>query len=117
MKPFGDAFIELIKMIIAPVIFMTVVSGIAAAVASGVVALMIQENRLDEGAVRPLTPNTVKALLQYTALALLATRRASYSIRGPGASTAMGPSRSPGSSTPGLCPVRRGSRRVSRPTA
>ncbi len=29
MKPFGDAFIKLIKMIIAPVIFCTVVSGIA----------------------------------------------------------------------------------------
>ncbi|MGZ3181599.1 MAG: dicarboxylate/amino acid:cation symporter [Telluria sp.] len=29
MKPFGDAFIKLIKMIIAPVIFCTVVAGIA----------------------------------------------------------------------------------------
>ena len=29
MKPFGDGFIKLIKMIIAPVIFCTVVSGIA----------------------------------------------------------------------------------------
>jgi aerobic C4-dicarboxylate transport protein len=29
MKPFGDAFIKLIKMLIAPVIFCTVVSGIA----------------------------------------------------------------------------------------
>ncbi len=29
MKPFGDAFIKLIKMIIAPVIFLTVVHGIA----------------------------------------------------------------------------------------
>lgn len=29
MKPLGDAFIKLIKMIIAPVIFLTVVSGIA----------------------------------------------------------------------------------------
>ena len=29
MKPLGDAFIKLIKMIIAPVIFCTVVTGIA----------------------------------------------------------------------------------------
>jgi Na+/H+-dicarboxylate symporter len=29
LKPLGDAFIRLIKMIIAPVIFCTVVSGIA----------------------------------------------------------------------------------------
>ena len=29
MKPFGDGFIRLIKMIIAPVIFCTVVTGIA----------------------------------------------------------------------------------------
>ena len=29
MKPFGDAFIKLIKMVIALVIFCTVVSGIA----------------------------------------------------------------------------------------
>lgn len=29
MKPFGDAFIKLIKMIIAPIIFCTIVSGIA----------------------------------------------------------------------------------------
>ena len=29
MKPFGDAFIRLIKMVIAPIIFCTVVSGIA----------------------------------------------------------------------------------------
>lgn len=29
MKPFGDAFIKLIKMVIAPIIFCTVVSGIA----------------------------------------------------------------------------------------
>jgi len=31
MKPFGDGFIKLIKMIIAPVIFCTVVLGIAGA--------------------------------------------------------------------------------------
>ena len=29
MKPLGDAFIKLVKMIIAPVIFLTVVTGIA----------------------------------------------------------------------------------------
>lgn len=29
LKPFGDAFIKLVKMIIAPVIFLTIVSGIA----------------------------------------------------------------------------------------
>lgn len=29
MKPLGDAFIKLVKMIIAPVIFLTVVNGIA----------------------------------------------------------------------------------------
>ena len=29
MKPFGDGFIRLIKMVIAPVIFCTVVTGIA----------------------------------------------------------------------------------------
>ena len=29
MKPFGDAFVKLIKMIIAPVIFLTIVTGIA----------------------------------------------------------------------------------------
>jgi aerobic C4-dicarboxylate transport protein len=29
MKPFGDAFIKLIKMLIAPIIFCTVVVGIA----------------------------------------------------------------------------------------
>ena len=29
MKPFGDAFIKLIKMIIAPIIFCTIVVGIA----------------------------------------------------------------------------------------
>ncbi len=29
MKPLGDGFIKLVKMIIAPVIFLTVVTGIA----------------------------------------------------------------------------------------
>ena len=29
MKPFGDGFIKLIKMLIAPIIFFTVVHGIA----------------------------------------------------------------------------------------
>ena len=39
----------------------------AAAVATGVVALMMQANRLDARRRPTLTPNTVKALLQYTA--------------------------------------------------
>jgi len=29
MQPFGDAFIKLVRMIIAPIIFVTVVVGIA----------------------------------------------------------------------------------------
>jgi aerobic C4-dicarboxylate transport protein len=29
MKPFGDAFIKLVKMVIAPVISLTVITGIA----------------------------------------------------------------------------------------
>ena len=29
LKPLGDAFIKLVKMIIAPVIFLTIVTGIA----------------------------------------------------------------------------------------
>ncbi|MEO7523446.1 MAG: cation:dicarboxylase symporter family transporter, partial [Ferruginibacter sp.] len=29
LKPFGDAFIKLIKMMIAPIIFCTIVTGIA----------------------------------------------------------------------------------------
>lgn len=41
-------------------------TSMAAAVATGVVALMIEANRLDNGA--PLSPNTVKMLLQYSAL-------------------------------------------------
>ncbi|MBM3818462.1 MAG: hypothetical protein FJW14_05515 [Acidimicrobiia bacterium] len=43
-------------------------TSMAAGVASGVVALMIEANRLDEGASSRLTPNTVKAILQYTAI-------------------------------------------------
>lgn len=41
-------------------------TSMAAAVTSGVVALMIEANRRDNGA--PLSPNTVKMLLQYTAI-------------------------------------------------
>ena len=48
MKPFGDAFIKLVRMIIAPIIFCTVVVGIAAAGAktvgkAGVLALIYFE--------------------------------------------------------------------------
>ncbi len=42
----------------------------ATAVASGVVADMIDANRRDEGAASVLTPNTIKAILQYTAIPL-----------------------------------------------
>lgn len=44
-------------------------TSMAAAVTSGVVALMIEARRLDHGAA-PLTPNTVKMALQYTAIAV-----------------------------------------------
>ena len=40
----------------------------ATAVASGVVANMIDANRRDEGASSVLTPNMVKAILQFTAI-------------------------------------------------
>ena len=43
-------------------------TSMAAGVASGVVALMIDANRRDEGSYSKLTPNTVKAILQYTAI-------------------------------------------------
>lgn len=43
-------------------------TSMAAAVTSGVVALMIEANRLEAGA--PLTPNTVKLALQYSAVAV-----------------------------------------------
>ena len=43
-------------------------TSVSTAVTTAIVALMIQQNRLDEGWAKPLTPNTVKALLQYTAL-------------------------------------------------
>ena len=59
----------LLHVDIAPYIKLSGTS-MAAAVASGVVALMIEANRLDEGAASRLTPNTVKAILQYTALAV-----------------------------------------------
>jgi serine protease AprX len=45
-------------------------TSMAAGVASGVVALMIDANRRDEGAYSKLTPNTVKAIMQYTATPL-----------------------------------------------
>jgi hypothetical protein len=45
-------------------------TSMAAAVATGVAALVIEANRLDEGLGKPLTPNTLKAILQYTAIAL-----------------------------------------------
>lgn len=50
MKPLGDAFVKLIKMVIAPVIFCTVVTGIAgmesmkAVGRTGAVALLYFEN-------------------------------------------------------------------------
>lgn len=43
-------------------------TSMATAVTSGVVALMVEANRRDSGAAAPLAPNTVKMLLQYTAL-------------------------------------------------
>jgi subtilisin family serine protease len=57
---------------LGPVAGYTRLSGtsMAAGVASGVVALMIEANRQDEGAASVLTPNTIKALLQYTAIPL-----------------------------------------------
>src|SRR5688500_13765782 len=45
-------------------------TSMATAVATGVVALAVEANRLDEGLPAPLTPNTIKAILQYTALPL-----------------------------------------------
>lgn len=44
-------------------------TSMAAAVASGVVALVIEANRQDEGAgSAPLTPNAIKAILQFSAI-------------------------------------------------
>jgi serine protease AprX len=43
-------------------------TSMAAGVASGVVALMIEANRKDEGPYSVLTPNMIKAILQYTAI-------------------------------------------------
>ena len=43
MKPLGDAFIKLVKMIIAPVIFLTIVTGIA--------GMHVNPAELDQGAV------------------------------------------------------------------
>lgn len=38
LKPLGDAFIKLVKMIISPVIFLTIVTGIASVAHVGTVA-------------------------------------------------------------------------------
>ncbi len=43
-------------------------TSMASAVASGVVALIIDTNRRDEGLAKPLTPNMVKGILQFTAI-------------------------------------------------
>ena len=51
----------------------------AAAVTSGVVALMVEANRETYDA--PLTPNTVKAILEYTALPLDVGRSADAGSR------------------------------------
>ena len=45
-------------------------TSMAAGVTSGVVALVIEANRLDEGASSVLTPNMIKAILQYTSIAV-----------------------------------------------
>ena len=45
-------------------------TSMAAGVTSGVVALLIEANRLDEGPSSVLTPNMIKAILQYTAIAV-----------------------------------------------
>jgi serine protease AprX len=45
-------------------------TSMAAGVTSGVVALLIEANRLDEGASSVLTPNLIKAILQFTAIAV-----------------------------------------------
>jgi hypothetical protein len=42
----------------------------ASAVTSGVVALAIEAHRRDEGTRKPLTPNLIKAILQYSAIPL-----------------------------------------------
>lgn len=83
MKPFGDGFVKLIKMIIAPVIFCTVVTGIAgmesmkAVGRTGAVALLYFEvvstvalliglvvvNLMQPGAGMNVDPNTLDASL------------------------------------------------------
>lgn len=45
-------------------------TSMGAGVASGVVALLIEANRLDEGPDATLTPNVIKALLQFTSIPL-----------------------------------------------
>ena len=68
-------------------------TSMAAAVASGVVANMIAANRRDEGPSSVLTPNTVKAILQFTAIPVpghAPSRRRSSRVRA--ASTPRAPS-------------------------
>lgn len=60
-------------------------TSMAAAVTSGVVALMIDANRRDEGASSVLTPNTVKAILQFTAIPLPDDDQATPSVLEQGA--------------------------------
>jgi hypothetical protein len=43
-------------------------TSMATAVTTGVVALVLEANKVDEGPGTPLTPNTVKAVLQHTAI-------------------------------------------------
>lgn len=43
-------------------------TSMAAGVAAGVVALVIEAHRLEQPGAPPLTPNTIKAILQYTAI-------------------------------------------------
>ena len=43
-------------------------TSMASGVAAGVAALMIEAHRLDEGLDRPLSPNVIKAVMQFTAI-------------------------------------------------
>jgi serine protease AprX len=60
---------EKLRADVAPYIRLSGTS-MASAVTAGVVALLIEANRLDEGPDKNLTPNTIKAILQYTATAV-----------------------------------------------
>ncbi len=64
-------------------------TSMASAVASGVVALMIEANRLDNPYTR-LTPNTVKMLLQYSALPVAEAASTIELTEGAGGINAMG---------------------------